>query len=204
METEDRPAPPPPTPGGTSRRAAVAAIAAALLLVVAVVAVFATRGDGDAAGSTAPEPPPSQTTTAAATTTTIDTETEVVARLREILRVRDQAILSRNASLLSKIYTVDCNCLRDGQASIRRLIQEKVVWKGLSTRLIVQQTQPVNDRLWLVTGVLTTPAVRVEDESGSLLRVIPPEHNQLRFAVAKPSDVDAWLLGHVSLLNEGG
>jgi hypothetical protein len=203
METEDRPAPPPPTPGGTSRRAAIAAIAAALLLVVAVVAVFATRGDGDAAGSTAPEPPPSPTT-AAATTTTIDTETEVVGRLREILRVRDQAILSRNARLLSEIYTVDCNCLKDGQAAIRRLIQEKVVWKGLSTRLIIQQTQSVNERLWLVTGVLATPAVRVEDESGSLLRVIPPERNQLRFAIAKPSDVDGWLLGHVSLLNEGG
>jgi hypothetical protein len=102
METEDRPAPPPPAPGGTSRRAAVAAIAAALLLVVAVVAVFATRGGGDAAGSTAPEPPPSQTTTAAATTTTIDTETEVVARLREILRVRDRAFHERNAELLPR------------------------------------------------------------------------------------------------------
>jgi hypothetical protein len=106
--------------------------------------------------------------------------------------------------LLDDIYTVDCNCLKDGRAAIRQLREEKVVWKGLSTSLTVQKTQRVNDRLWEIIGVLSTPAVQVENETGGLLRTVPPERNQLRFALAKPIDADEWLLGHVSLLNEGG
>jgi hypothetical protein len=112
--------------------------------------------------------------------------------------------LNRNADLLDDIYTVDCNCLKDGRTAIRQLHQERVFWKGLSTRLAVQQIERVNDRLWIVTGVVSTATVRIESELGELLRVIPPERNRLRFALAKPLDVDEWLLGHVSLLNEGG
>jgi hypothetical protein len=203
MQFEDQSAPPPPTPRGPSRAAWVAATATALLVVTVVVAVLMTRGDGEAVGSPSPDPSAPQTT-ASPTTTTIDTQTEVVARLREILRVRDRALLNRNASLLDGIYTVDCNCLKDGRAAIRRLRQGRVVWKGLSSRLTVQQAERVNDRLWIVTGVLSTAAVRIESELGELVRVIPPERNLLRFALAKPLDVDEWLLGHVSLLNEGG
>ena len=202
MQYQDHPAPPPPTPRGPARAVWIAATTTALLVAVAA-AFLMTRSDGDAAGSPAPESSV-PATTASPTTTTIDTETEVVARLREILRVRDKAILSRNAKLLDDIYTVDCNCLKDGRNAIQRLRQENIVWKGLSTRLAVQQIERVNDRLWAVTGVVNTPEVRIESELGELVRVIPPERNQLRFALAKPLGADEWLLGHVSLLNEGG
>jgi hypothetical protein len=202
MHFQDHPAPPPPTPRGPSRAVWTTAIVTALL-AAATAAVFATRGDDPSAASLPPapsSPPP----TAAATTTTIDPRTEVVARLKEILKVRDQAFLNRNASLLDAIYTIDCNCLQDGRTAIRRLRQERLVWKGLSTRLAVQQIERINDRLWTITGVLSTTAVRIEHESGELVRVIPPERNQLRFALAKPLDVSEWQLGHVTLLNEGG
>jgi hypothetical protein len=64
---------PPPTPHDPAHRAAwVAAIAISLLVVVAVAAVLVTSSDG---------------------------QTEGVARLREILRVRDQALHDRNAGL---------------------------------------------------------------------------------------------------------
>jgi hypothetical protein len=171
--------------------------------VAATAAFLMTRSDGEEVGSlpSGSSVPP---TTAAPTTTTIDTETEVVARLREILRVRDRAILNRNAKLLDDIYTVDCNCLKDGRTAIQQLRQEKIVWKGLSTRLAVQKIERVNDRLWAVTGVVSTAEIRIESEVGELVRVIPPGRNQLRFALAKPAGVDEWLLGHVSLLNEGG
>jgi hypothetical protein len=202
MQFDDHPAPPPPTPRGPSRRAAwLAAAAVALLVVVVVVTVVVNRSD-EVTHSPAPDPLSPRAT--AAPTTTINTQTEVVARLREILIVRDRALLSRDVSLLDGIYTVDCNCLKDGRTTIRRLRQEKVVWKGLLTRLTVQQIQRVNGRLWTVIGELSTPAVRIESESGKLVRVIPPERNQLRFAMARPVDVDEWLLGHVSLLNKGG
>jgi len=204
MQFQDQQPPPPPTRGPAHRAAWVAAIAVALLLVVAAAAVLVNRGDGQAAGAPTPPTPSPPQPTASPTTTTIDPQTEVVARLREILRVRDQALLKRNAGLLDDIYTVDCNCLQDGRTAIRRLRQERIFWKGLSTRLTVQQIERVNDRLWVITGVLSTAAVRIENELGELVRVIPPERNRLRFAVAKPLDVNAWLLGHVSLLNEGG
>ena len=171
--------------------------------MVAAAAFLLTRSDGEAVGS----PPPGSSvpqTTASPTTTTIGTETEVVARLREILRIRDSALLNKNAKLLDDIYTVDCNCLKDGRTAIQQLRHGKVVWKGLSTRLAVQQTERLNDRLWTVTGVVSTAEVRIESELGELVRVIPPERNKLRFALAKPLGADEWLLGHVSLLNEGG
>lgn len=193
MEHHDRP----------SHRTTWAAAITTALLVAAAAAIFATRGDDQPAGSLPPAPS-SPPTAAAATTTTMNPQTQVVVRLKEILKVRDQALLNRNASLLDDIYTVDCNCLEDGLAAIRRLRQERVVWKGLSTRLAVQQIEHVNDRLWTITGVLSTTAVRIESESGELVRVIPPERNQLRFALAKPIDVNEWQLGHVTLLNEGG
>lgn len=202
MQLQDDPAPPPATPRGPSRAVWVATTATALL-VAAAAAFLMTRSDGEAVGSLPPQSSVAPTT-ASPTTTTIDTETEVVARLREILRVRDRAILSRNAKLLADIYTVDCNCLKDGRTAIQQLRREKVVWRGLSTRLAVQQIERVNDRLWAVTGVVSTAEVRIESELGDLVRVIPPERNQLRFALAKPRGVDEWLLGHVSLINEGG
>jgi hypothetical protein len=195
----------PPTRRATPLLAA--GVALALLLVAAAWTLTARGSGGDPAGdpaASAPPPASAPPTTLAATTTTQDPEAEVVARLRHILRVRDQALLSRNASLLDDVYTVDCNCLRDGRAAIRRLRQDKVIWKGLSTTLTVQETHRVNDRLWEVIGVLSSPAVRVQDEAGGLLRTVPPERNQLRFALAKPTDADEWLVGHVSLLNQGG
>jgi hypothetical protein len=199
METEDRPAPPPPTPGGTSRRAAIAAIAAALLLVVAVVAVFATRGDGDAAGSTAPEPPPSPAT-AAAPTTTINTETEVVGRLREILRVRDRALETRNPNLLASIYTVDCPCLTGDRATIRRLRSEREVWRGVSASIRVQKLERVNANLWIVNAFFVAAPFDVESESGDLIRKNPEERHLSRFAVVRLANDKQWLLGHVSLV----
>jgi hypothetical protein len=204
METEDRPAPPPPTPGGTSRRAAVAAIAAALLLVVAVVAVFATRGDGDAAGSTAPEPPPPSQTTAAATTTTLDTETEVVARLREILRVRDRALETRNPNLLASIYTVDCPCLTGDRDAIRRLRRAREVWRGVSTSIRVQKLERVNANLWIVNAFFVAAPFNVESESGDLIRKNPGERHLSRFVLARLANDPEWLLGHVSLIERAG
>jgi hypothetical protein len=197
METEDRPAPPPPTPGGTSRRAAVAAIAAALLLVVAVVAVFATRGDGDAAGSTAPEPPPSQTT-AAATTTTIDTETEVVARLREILRVRDDAYQQRDARLLRTIYTSDCPCLTGDGNAIRQLVKDKAIWVGASTSIQVSKIERVNERLWIVIAVFDASPFRIETESRELIRSIAGRSELFRFVLARSMARSEWLLGYAA------
>lgn len=203
MQFDDHPAPPPPTPRGPSRAAWVAATVVALLVVTAVVAVLMTRGDGEAAGSTAPEPSSSQTT-ASPTTTTIDTRTEVVARLREILRVRDRALETRNASLLSSIYTVDCPCFQGDRDAIRRLKQSHEVWRGVATSISVQNLEKVNERLWIVNALFVAAPFQVENESGDLIRNTPGERNLTRFALARPAGHEKWLLGYVSLIERRG
>jgi hypothetical protein len=128
MQLPDHPAPPPPTPRGPSRAVWTAAITTALLVATGA-ALFATRGTDPPAGSLPPVPssPPA---TAAATTTTIDPRTEVVARLREILKVRDAAYEQREAELLKTIYTSDCPCLAGDGNAIKQLLKDKAVWIG--------------------------------------------------------------------------
>jgi hypothetical protein len=204
MNPDDHPAPPPPTPSGPSRRVtAFAVVTVALTLVVAVAVVLTIRGDGDAAGSSPSQPPPPQPT-AAATTTTLDPKTEVVARLREILRVRDRALETRNASLLSSIYTVDCPCLQGDRDAIQRLRRTHEVWRGVSTSIRVQKLERVNARLWIVNAIFVAAPFDVESESGDLIQKTPGERNLSRFALARPVGNEDWLLGHVSLIEQQG
>jgi len=203
MQFDDHPAPRPPTRRGPSRAAWVAATAVALLVVTVVVAVLMTRSDGEAVGSPSPGSSVPQTT-ASPTTTTIDIETEVVARLREILRVRDRALETRNASLLSSIYTVDCPCLQGDRDAIRQLKQSHEVWRGVATSISVQNLEKVNERLWIVNALFVAAPFQVENESGDLIRKTPGERNLTRFALARPVGHAKWLLGHVSLIGRRG
>jgi hypothetical protein len=138
------------------------------------------------------------TTSTTSMATTISTPIEVTSRLREILQVRDEALLARDADLLSGIYTVDCECLEDGRALINQLLQKNIVWRGVRTEVAVRSTEEVNDRLWIVVATIQTPSVRIETESGQLIRIVPPERNRVRFALAKPQNEKEWLLGHAS------
>jgi hypothetical protein len=203
MQLQDDPSPPPPvTPRGPSRAVWVAATVTAL--VVAAVAWFlTTRSDPEAVDSLPPHSSVSPTT-ASPTTTTIDTETEVVARLREILRVRDRALETRNASLLSSIYTVDCPCLQGDRDAIRQLKQRHEIWRGVSTSISIENLEQVNDRLWIVNALFVAAPFQVENESGDPIRTTPGERNLTRFALARPVGHEEWLLGHVSLIERRG
>jgi hypothetical protein len=113
MKFQDQQLPPPPNPRGPAHRDAwLAAVAAALLVVTTVAAVLVTRSNGEAAGSSSPEQSSPQPT-ASPTTTTIDPQTEVVARLREILRVRDVAYQQREAELLRPSIRAIAHALRE-------------------------------------------------------------------------------------------
>jgi hypothetical protein len=165
--------------------------------------VFATRGEDPPAASLPPAPS-SPPTTAAATTATINPRTEVVARLKEILKVRDRALETRNANLLSSIYTVDCPCLQGDTDAIRRLKQSRQVWRGVATSISVEKLERVNDRLWIVNALFVAAPFQVENESGELIRTTPGERNLTRFALARPVGYQEWLLGHVSLIERRG
>jgi hypothetical protein len=181
-----------------SHRTTWAAAITAALLLVAIAAVLVTRSD--ARSTAVPPSQPAPTMSTSVPTTTLEPRDEVIGRLRQILRIRDKALATRDATLLETIYTVDCNCLAQSRALIRRLRKERVVWNGLSTSLKVQQVQRVNDRLWIVIGVLSTSTARIEDEAGNLIEVAAGEKDRFRFAVAKPVDSQDWLLGYSSVI----
>jgi hypothetical protein len=201
MQLPDHPAPPPPTPRGPSRAVWTAAILTALL-VAAIAAVFATRGDEQVAGSLPPAPssPPA---TAAATTTTINPRTEVVARLREILKVRDKALHDRNARLLSTVYTVDCPCLEGDTNAIKELLGRNYHLIGGATSIRVRRVERVNSRLWLVIADFDSAPLRIETEGGDLVRQEPAGSDLFQFALAKPVDTTEWLLGRASSYRDG-
>jgi hypothetical protein len=199
MQFQDQ-SPVPPAPRGPSYRVWVAATAVALLLVAVVAAFLVTRGEAQSTAVLPSQTIPTPATSIAAPTTTLEPQEEVIGRLGEILRIRDKALATRDANLLETIYTVDCNCLPQSRALIRRLRKEHVVWNGLSTSLKVQQVERVNDRLWIVIGVLSTSTARIEDESGNLIEVAPGDKDRFRLAVVKPADSQDWLLGYASVI----
>jgi hypothetical protein len=119
------PSPPKETPRGFI----LAALIGSLVVALAVIAV-ARRTGSEAAGSPSA---PSSSEGAAVTSTTITEREEVVAELRAILRVRDQAYLERNVDLLRRIYTTDCPCLRGDRGAIQQLLKDNAIWVGAST-----------------------------------------------------------------------
>jgi hypothetical protein len=164
--------------------------------LIVVAGVVVSRGGGEPARESSTDRLAEGATTT--TATTIPTRTEVTSRLRSILEVRDRALLARDADLLSEIYTIDCECLKDGQALIEQLQRENIIWKGVKTDISIRSADEVNDRPWIVVATVRTPSVRIETEAGELVRIIPPEQNIVRFALAKPQDEEEWLLGHAS------
>jgi hypothetical protein len=167
------------------------------LLAAATAAVFATRGEDPPAAS----PPPASSApsaTAAATTTTIDPRTEVVARLKEILKVRDAAYEQRQAELLKTIYTSDCPCLTGDGNAIKQLLKDKAVRVGASRSIRVKKLERVNERLWIVIAIFDGSPFRIETESGQLIRSVEGKSELFRFVLARNVASSEWLLGYAA------
>jgi hypothetical protein len=202
MSTEDHPTQP-PAPRGPSRRGLVlAGTVAAFVTVGLLVAVLTTRGDDEVAGAL-PNEPPAAPTTVVTTTSTVDARTEVVARLREILRIRDRAFHDRNGDLLSDIYTVDCPCLEGDGNAIKELSSEDYRLIGGATSIRVRRVQRVNERLWLVIADFRSAPLRVETAGGTLVRQEPAGSGLHQFALAKPVGGSEWLLGRATSYRDG-
>jgi hypothetical protein len=187
-----------PDPTASGSGLPIARLSVVLLTVavaaVAVAGLVSRNSDEPLPSTPSSHGDPATTVTA----TTIGTRAEVTTRLREILAVRDRALSERDASLLINIYTSDCKCLKDGRALISQLRKEGIVWKGVKTSVMVRDIEEASERLWIITAMVATPTVRVETETGKLVRTVPPERNLVRFALAKPQDEGEWLLGHAS------
>jgi hypothetical protein len=192
-----------PAPRGPSRRGlVVASTVAAFITVGLLVAVLTTRADDEVAGAL-PNEPPAAPITVVTTTSTVDARTEVVARLREILRIRDKAFHDRNGDLLSDIYTVDCPCLEGDGNAIQELSSKEYRLIGGATSIRVRRVQRVNERLWLVIADFRSAPLRVETAGGTLVRQEPAGSELHQFALAKPVGGSKWLLGRATSYRDG-
>jgi hypothetical protein len=186
-------------PTGRRNRLVLVGLMIAVLLVLGIFASIAQlrRSSNDSAS---PATMPSRTSATTASSSTISTAEEVLARLREIFRTRDQAIRTRNPLLLDDIFTVDCPCLKGDQQLIRKLRQERLLWRGVKISLDVQDMEKVNDRLWTATAVVTTSPFEITTESDVVVRRVPGGREFSRFALARPTGTGDWLLGQASVI----
>lgn len=187
-------------PSKTSRRLVVGGLLAALALAVLLAALITREGDVGVGGTRTST---SSSAQAAVTSTSLDPRTEVVDRLRSILRIRDQAFRERNAGLLQGVYTADCPCLEGDRNSIQELRVNRFRVVGGETSIRVERVERVNARLWLVIAHFGSAPLRIEAEGNKVIREEPAGSDLFQFALAKPPDSSVWLLGRATSYQEG-
>jgi hypothetical protein len=186
-----------------SRHRSGGLVVALIAIVTALVVVYLLMSREEGSGSSAKTGVAEVGTTTASQTTTRDVRDEVVSRLHRIFQVRDQAITSRNASLLNEIYTVDCPCLEGDRRLIENLRRDQLMWRGVSISLDIRGTERLSDRLWTVNAVITTSPFEIVKESGEVVKRIPGGQELSRFALARV-DGEEWLLGKASVVEARG
>jgi hypothetical protein len=178
------------------------AVASVIVLTGAVLFAFVLAHDDDR-GTTPIGKAPISTTTPPQTTTTLDPRTELVARLREILARREAAYSQRDPDILKQIYTVDCPCLKSDSNAIRELVSEEYIWVGGETSIKVRRLERVTARMWIIVADFTSQALRIETESGRLVRTEPRGSDLFQFVLAMPTGSTQWLLGRASSYENG-
>ena len=186
-------------PSSTVARSSRRYLVVVILMALSVGAVLfvATRADEPMNASSSS--PSRFEGTIASTTKPVDPEAEVVARLREILDVREQAFRQRDASFFDEIYASECPCLRAGRDAIAAL-KENVRWTNRSISIEIESTNSINSRLWEVVALFISGSFRIEAEDGTLVRDVPAERIRYRFLLVRSSDGDPWKLGTASPL----
>jgi hypothetical protein len=191
MPIDERPQSPQPSDGVWRRGFMFAALIGGLVIAVVVIALALTRGAEPAAREPASAPTSSRI---AASTTSIVEEDQVVARLRDILKVRDRAYRDRDLDLLKQVYTSDCPCLRGDADAIRQLLKDDAVWIGASTSVRINKLEKENDRLWVVVADFVASPFRIETESGDLIRAVEERSEPFRFLLTRKSAGESLLL----------
>jgi hypothetical protein len=184
------------------RRAALLGV----FVILAILAVGATlltlrtlrdhERSSEASSNDGPDPQ------ASSPTTTIESEAEVITRLREILAVREAAYRKRDPELLRGIYTVDCPCIESDSNAIRELIREDYVWVGGGTSIQVRRSERVTSKMWIVIADFSSEPLRIQTESGRTVRNEPRGSDTFQFVLAKPAGSTHWLLGRATSFDD--
>jgi hypothetical protein len=187
-------------PSPTVARSSRGYLVAVILIASSMGVVFFVTTRGDEPVNANSSSPSRSKGTITSTAKPPDPRSEVVARLREILDVREQAFRQRDASLFDEVYTSDCPCLRAGRDAIAALKKENVQWTHRSISIQVGSVRSINNRLWEVVAIFTSDSFRIETEDGVLVRDVPAERIRYRFLLVRSSDTDPWRLGNASPL----
>jgi hypothetical protein len=171
-------------------------------VVIGVVLVSVLLGRSDSEEPTTPASD-SPATSAAPMTTGPNLETELIERLQGILAERDEAYRRRDPAMLKTIYTVDCPCLESDSNAIKELLSKDYVWVGGETSIRVRRTEQVSSRLWLIIADFDSSTLRIETESGRLVRAEPSGSDLFQFALARPPGSSGWLLGRATSYEDG-
>jgi hypothetical protein len=198
MSNDDHPVSRPPVKGPTDRYWIWLIVV--ILAVASLFTVFVLRDDDDASatspsGVSGPAPSPPMTP--------IDSKSELVARLKEILAMRERAYRDRDPEVLKRIYTIDCPCLKSDSNAIRELIRRNYIWVGGETSLRIRKTERVTARMWSIIADFGSAPLRIETESGRLIREEPQGQDLFQFVLAKPIGSAQWLLGRASSYEDG-
>jgi hypothetical protein len=182
----------------TTVRGVTLAAAIGVFAIAVLAIIWVWRSDPPAAESLQ-----APAASRAVTTTSLVEQDEVQARLRDILRVRDQAYKSRDLGLLREVYTSDCPCLRGDGAAIKQLLKDDAVWVGASTSVRITKVEKVSDKVWVVIANFDASAFRIETESGTLVRAVEGRSELFRFVLARASDREELLLGFAGPVDQG-
>ena len=168
-----------------------------LLAALVSMAIFMSRieTDGSAVGASLGTFPSSTPRVGELISTS---QVEIISRLREILRIREEAYRSRSRDMLASIYSRDCPCLASDGKAIDDLLRMKRIWDGVETSIEVHAATKVNERLWTVVGSFRSETLFVRTEGGTLVRTEPAGRDNFRFTLVKLQDEQEWLLGLVS------
>jgi hypothetical protein len=97
----------------------------------------------------------------------------VVQRFRQMMQVRQVALLRRDAGLLGAIYTPNSPNLRRDRHEIDALLQGHKRWVDLTLPVGVLHAYQVSSGRWMVIAVLGRSSARLVTDDGQLLRDVP-------------------------------
>jgi hypothetical protein len=184
----------------TSQRLIAVGLGVSLLLVASLAAIVVREEDNTGVTDATLSSPSSEAT---APTTESNTRAVVVERLKDILRIRDQAFRDHNSGILEDIYTVDCPCLEGDRNAIEELDSNNYHIVGGATSIRVRRVEQVSERLWLVIADFRSTRLRIEAEDGKVIREEAAGNDLYQFALSKPAGSAEWLLGKATAYREG-
>jgi hypothetical protein len=122
----------------------------------------------------------------------------VIERLREILRIRDEAFRERNPDILRDVYTTDCPCFEGDRNAIKELADNDYQLVGGATSIQVKEARQINGKLWLIIADFQSAPLRIEAKDRRLIREEPKGSDLFQFALSRPSGSSEWLLGRAT------